>query len=532
MLLNKNPKLTIILVCIVGFGLASSGAYLIYDDNEDLKKIKHQQSLLEFRNTIDNRAAMLNRDLDVNFEALRSIAILFRDDKKPSSNQFDRLSESIILRRNTIQALSWIPRVQHSNRAAIEKSTRTTHPYFNISQRDKDGLTTASNRSEYFPVHYIYPLAGNERAIGFDLASDAIRLDALKKARDSGKLRATDSITLVQETKQQKGFLVFLPLYSGTPTTLEDRQKNLTGFLTSVYRIGDIFNGSALSELEASDIAFKLIEKTSSNETKTIFISKNFQDVFNSNANQTKEINGSVYFYEKELADILGKKWTLFSAKKNTTTYRSTTDGPILFAVTGGIFSFFVVMYIRKVAHHSLELSDINQKLDTMSHTDGLTKIPNRRTFDEYVEKEWHRAARSKTFISVLIIDVDYFKLYNDHYGHAKGDQVLKQVASALNTIIKRPSDLLARYGGEEFIIVLPDTEDATSVAYLCTQVVRDLKIPHEFSASAPIITVSVGLETCIPDSSADLSMIVENADKALYAAKENGRNRVAIFAA
>lgn len=130
MLIKKNPKRSIILVCIMGLVLASNGAYLIYDDNEDLREPKHQQSLLEFRNTIDNRAAMLNRDLDVNFEALRSIAILFRDNKKPSSDEFDKLSESIILRRTTIQALSWIPRVQHSNRAAFEKNTRTTSPIF------------------------------------------------------------------------------------------------------------------------------------------------------------------------------------------------------------------------------------------------------------------------------------------------------------------------------------------------------------------------------------------------------------------
>ena len=237
-------------------------------------------------------------------------------------------------------------------------------------------------------------------------------------------------------------------------------------------------------------------------------------------------------FTKKDLADILRRKWTLFSLKKNTSTYRSTVNGPILFFITGGIFSFFVAIYIRKIANYSEALSDVNQKLDAMSHTDGLTKIPNRRTFDEFIEKEWHRVARNKAFISVLIIDVDYFKPYNDHYGHAKGDETLKKVASALKTIIKRPNDLLARYGGEEFIVVFPDTEDATSVADLCTQVVRDLKIPHEFSAAAAIITVSVGLETCIPDSSADLSMIIENVDKALYKAKENGRNRVESFAA
>ena len=381
-------------------------------------------------------------------------------------------------------------------------------------------------------MYYIQPLTGNERAVGFDLASDPIRLDALEKARDSGKLRATASITLVQETKQQKGFLVFLPLYSGAPATLEDRQKQLTGFITSVYRIGDIFNRSALSTPKAPEIAFKIVEKISSTETNPIYISKNFQAIFDSSPNHPNATNDSVYFYEKELADILGKKWILFAVKKNTNTHRSTVDGPILFFATGGLFSIFVAMYIRRIANYSEALKTINVKLDAMSHTDGLTKIPNRRTFDEFIEREWLRAARSKSFISFLLIDVDYFKPYNDHYGHALGDQILKQVASALKTVIKRPGDLLARYGGEEFIIVLSETEDATSVAHRCTQVVRDLNIPHEFSQAAAIITVSVGLETCIPDSSVDLSMVIENADRALYAAKENGRNCVATFTA
>ena len=123
-------------------------------------------------------------------------------------------------------------------------------------------------------------MAGNERAVGFDLASNAIRLDALEKSRDSGKLRATASVTLVHEKNQQKGFLVFLPLYTGTPTTLEDRRENLTGFLTSVYRIGEIFNRSALSELENPDIAFKLVENMSSNDDKDNFYYEKFSSYF------------------------------------------------------------------------------------------------------------------------------------------------------------------------------------------------------------------------------------------------------------
>jgi len=532
MLIKNNPTLTIIMVCIIGLTLSSTGAYLIFKYNESIKEIENQKAFLEFKNKVDNRAATFNRDLEVNFEALRSIAILFSDDKNPSLKQFNQLSESIIFRHSAIQAFSWVPRVQNTNRVKIEKKARNIFPDFEILQRGPDGLSTASNRSKYFPVYYIHPLAGNERALGFDLASDSKRLDALKKARDSGELRATASITLVQEKAQQKGFLVFLPLYSGSQAVLEDRQKNLTGFITSVYRIGDIFNRSAWSTSNTPEIHFKIVEKIASNGINTIYLSNNSENIFNNPVTQFNGKNTSIYFYEKELANILGQKWVLFAAKQNIKTRGSVLNGPVLFFAIGALFCIFVSMYILRIANHSKELSNINKQLDAMSYTDGLTNIPNRRTFDEFIEKEWFRAARNKSFISVLLIDVDYFKLYNDQYGHVCGDLVLKQVASALQTLIKRPVDLLARYGGEEFIIVLPDTEHAELLANTCTQVIRDLKICHEFSEASPIVTVSVGFESCIPDLSEDLSIIIEHADKALYQAKDSGRDRAMKFRA
>ena len=167
----------------------------------------------------------------------------------------------------------------------------------------------------------------------------------------------------------------------------------------------------------------------------------------------------------------------------------------------------------------------MNRKLDAISYLDGLTQIANRRSFDEYIAQEFLRAIRTQSAMSVLMIDVDYFKPYNDNYGHAQGDRVLREIAVALKTVINRPIDLLARYGGEEFVIVLPDTEEAELIAARCNQVVRDLKIPHAYSTAASIITVSIGFETFIPDQGAQVSLVTENADKALYRAKEKGKD-------
>ena len=166
--------------------------------------------------------------------------------------------------------------------------------------------------------------------------------------------------------------------------------------------------------------------------------------------------------------------------------------------------------------------------LDKLAYLDGLTEIPNRRRFDELFIKEWKRSVRHKTNFSLAMLDVDFFKQYNDNYGHAMGDIALQKLAKALETVIKRPGDLIARYGGEEFVMMLPETdaEAAMVVADRALEEVNNLNIVHEYSQAAPHISISIGFVTLYGDDQITPATLLAIADKNLYRAKESGRNQ------
>lgn len=166
--------------------------------------------------------------------------------------------------------------------------------------------------------------------------------------------------------------------------------------------------------------------------------------------------------------------------------------------------------------------------LETLAGRDGLTEIDNRRRFDEVMDKEWRRANRNGLPLSLAMVDVDFFKRFNDHYGHARGDQVLKSVARALTWGLHRPADLAARYGGEEFVLLFPDT-DAEGAKILVDKIlvsIASLSIPHQYSDVAPHLTVSIGGATFIGKQENPMALI-EAADAMLYQAKGKGRNQV-----
>lgn len=185
----------------------------------------------------------------------------------------------------------------------------------------------------------------------------------------------------------------------------------------------------------------------------------------------------------------------------------------------------------EEIEKKARELEIANQKLEGLLSLDDLTDIPNRRTFKRMLELEWRRSLREQIPLSVIILDIDFFKRYNDRYGHPEGDECLKQVAKTLTASVKRSTDLVARYGGEEFIVLLPhtDVKGAGVVAELMRKSVEGLIIPHPDSKVAPVVTISLGAATVVPFDGMNPQELINRADKALYKAKQEGRNRVCV---
>jgi len=184
---------------------------------------------------------------------------------------------------------------------------------------------------------------------------------------------------------------------------------------------------------------------------------------------------------------------------------------------------------VRARVRNHLELKRYRDNLESLSSTDGLTGIANRRRFDEFLAREWLRARRCQAPLSLILMDIDLFKDFNDHYGHLAGDDCLRHLAREMTACVRRPTDLVARYGGEEFACLLPDTdaEGAMSIGHKLLRQVDTLHIPHAKSAVADHVTLSLGVATLIPVVGQPASDLVRTADECLYAAKRHGRNQI-----
>lgn len=190
-------------------------------------------------------------------------------------------------------------------------------------------------------------------------------------------------------------------------------------------------------------------------------------------------------------------------------------------------FTFVSALVMASIGY----IIHLQKKLRNLSYIDGLTSISNRRHFEERIEHMYKHCARSSKPLSLIMCDIDYFKDYNDAYGHQNGDKCLKLLAKALSDSIKRPLDMVARYGGEEFVIILPDTtlDNTAHIAERIHEKVASLNIVHSESKVAKLVTLSLGVATTVPTQNSNYDALILAADTALYRAKKEGRNKSVI---
>lgn len=191
-----------------------------------------------------------------------------------------------------------------------------------------------------------------------------------------------------------------------------------------------------------------------------------------------------------------------------------------------------IIVKVRVKTH--AELKKHRDYIEMQNLSDGLTGIPNRRRFDEYLTSIWDLGRRENSALSLILMDIDHFKKFNDNYGHLAGDECLKKVAQTLQATLRRKIDLIARYGGEEFVCILPSTDldGAVMIAEKFRQKIVSIKIPHEFSNVAEYVSISAGVASITPTGDLKPNAIIKAADDALYMSKKNGRNRVSIWKA
>mgnify|MGYP000227023029 CR=1 FL=1 len=245
------------------------------------------------------------------------------------------------------------------------------------------------------------------------------------------------------------------------------------------------------------------------------------------------------------LLDIIMPGMDGFAVLHHIKEMETTKDIPVIFitAMTGeeeeaqglamGAVDYitkpFSTPIVKARVRTHVQLKRKSDMLQRLSDMDALTGIPNRRRFDEAYEKEWRRSLREGSPVSVIMIDIDYFKKYNDNYGHGEGDVCLRTVAHTLRGCLNRSMDFVARYGGEEFIVLLPATEAAGAaiMAETMRKAIVAKQLPHAYSECADYVSISLGVATVIPVMGLERDELVKSADEMLYKAKDAGRNRV-----
>ena len=519
-----KPFGMLLLINLLALGFSAFLAWNLY---------RHEQAKVvsQFESEVDQRVASLTREISLRIEALYTVKTLFEASAQVTSAEFEKVTRATRARHSHLRNLGWIPRVSNADRPVYEQEGAGRQPGFQFTEWSPNGsLVRTEERQTYLPLYFLEPLT-HQSLLGLDLASLPMADAILQASRDGNRPLATRPAILFPNIPDDKEVLIFLPVF--LPDSLPGRQLSpaeLQGFIFGILDLNALLN----AEIEASgprDIDMRLIDLSAPPAGQVI----------HEHRLPTGRIRAEKDAYRTARITVAGREYSVSAWPTPGYLAQKRTLAPLLTLLTGCLFTLFLSSYLRLVSKRSSDierqveertrkLHEVNQILADLSMTDGLTGIANRRNFDSHLAVEWKRALREQQSLTLILVDIDHFKAFNDYYGHLAGDHCLCRTARILQQQISRPSDLAARYGGEEFALILPSTDRAArALGEQCRKAIEALEIPHQSSPTSSWVTASVGIASMIPQHNGQPSELVAKADRALYDAKQNGRNRIAL---
>jgi diguanylate cyclase (GGDEF)-like protein len=441
--------------------------------------------------------------------------------------QFNALTDHYFEADPGLLIMEWQPIVKASDRAEFEKKARGNGlPNFQFWEPSDTGVPVAAqSRAEHVPVYLIsarYPDENEINTLGLDLAWSPERMASKLHARDAGNAQSSGFFPIVlgpDDTASPLGFAITLPVYQSgiVPESKSARREKILGYFAGVYSVHLLLE-PALTALLKDGIGSEVYDR--SNRTAGIRMATDAPTEFKRTLETT----------------LYGNTWTITLAASQA--YVKSLQDPLLYLIPASltlVYSLVLVfMFFEEksklrlmLAHGKLEQA--NRKLDALARQDALTGLANRRAFFDRLEQSLNELDRHPHPASLLMLDLDRFKIVNDTWGHAAGDEVLKAFASLCQETVRKV-DMVGRIGGEEFAILLPHTsaEDAIIFAERLREAVAAIRFPDASQLSGLTVTVSIGLSAIAEGT--DAKTCLSQADKALYHSKASGRNRVTVY--
>lgn len=510
-------RILMVIIGLLGYGLCIVSGYWLYQSDE-------ARIVDSFRHRISEGVRLLEKDIDASLSNLLSAADFFSHSYNVTEEEFNGYSESVMERSPVMYGIVWQPYVEHKDIADFERQQRIRHPGFKVRGVDPSVRKPIDDIEQdvYFPITYARLAEGGEdfqNIYGIDNSMVPNRKRTFEMALEHDALMITPKILLGASKEASTGFLAIKPVrYKGT-----DKNQPYSGIVSTAFSTQHLINHSAVIELGA-DIDILLKDVT---DEKTAYMFVQSLD---------KASVLEKHRFQVELRERGGRQWVLEAAPSKNFIDSQRSLVPVQFSILLFVLVTFALtnaaLLIRRerqvrilVKERTEALHKANYKLSQLASTDALTGIANRRAFDEHLNKEFRRAKRNRHPLTVMLVDIDYFKKFNDFYGHKTGDECLQEVAATLTNTFQRAGDHVSRFGGEEFAVVLSGETETEVLAKHAVEEIFKMHVPHAASEVAKYVTASVGFVTLYPSEKVTVDDMIIAADDALYQAKAKGRN-------